>query len=356
MINTITELSTKENITTKRNERQPSFFYLSNYMYGGCVSFTAHLLHKLMKNQVFLLSSSPLKKSNRLRDFGYGIHCKKVPLEFIDNIKNPFITDMYENFHILKKLKRSDITIVIHDCFEIFEENEPYLKYWNIITIRKTIQNYLKKRYNIDAKFLYHPFYPYPLSYREEKEYDSNDVYCQEHNNHKSGAVSISRVHYYKNTDILLEANKKTKNPIKIYGLVNWKYVNNKLDVAQFKKCYYGIFNKSFKATSSILGKAKFMVDMSAMPHKDGGGTQYTFLEAIHNNSAIILNRKWIEDVDKKYRDFKEGYNCYAVSNGEELAELLNNDIDTRKIVQHAKKLMERHIKADWEKVVTPAH
>jgi len=66
--------------------------------------------------------------------------------------------------------------------------------------------------------------------------------------------------------------------------------------------------------------------------------------------AAIILNRRWIEDVDKKYRDFKDGYNCYTVSNGEELAELLNNDVDTRKIVQHDKKLMERHIKADWER------
>ena len=54
------------------------------------------------------------------------------------------------------------------------------------------------------------------------------------------------------------------------------------------------------------------MVDLSEIP-EDGGGTQYTFLEAVYNNCAIVLNRKWIESVDKKYRDFKEGYNCYAV-------------------------------------------
>jgi hypothetical protein len=57
----------------------------------------------------------------------------------------------------------------------------------------------------------------------------------------------------------------------------------------KFKNHYRGIFDKSFNATSDILNKAKFMVDMSAMPHKDGGGTQYTFLEAIHNNTAITL-------------------------------------------------------------------
>ena len=40
------------------------------------------------------------------------------------------------------------------------------------------------------------------------------------------------------------------------------------------------------------------MVDLSQLPN-DGGGTQYTFLEAIYNNSAIILNRKWIENIER---------------------------------------------------------
>jgi hypothetical protein len=87
------------------------------------------------------------------------------------------------------------------------------------------------------------------------------------------------------------------------------------------------------------------MVDLSQLPN-DGGGTQYTFLEAIYNNSAIILNRKWIENINKKYCDFKEDYNCYAVSNEQELIELINNsnNIDTAKINQNARKLMHRHI------------
>jgi hypothetical protein len=64
----------------------------------------------------------------------------------------------------------------------------------------------------------------------------------------------------------------------------------------------------------------------------------------------LIINRKWIEDVDPKFRDFKEGYNCYAVSNGHELAEIINNSkkIDTNKIIHNAKKLIERHTTVDW--------
>jgi hypothetical protein len=106
-------------------------------------------------------------------------------------------------------------------------------------------------------------------------------------------------------------------------------------------------------ARTLILTRAKFMVDMSSIAYlNDGGGTQYTFLEAIYSDCAIVLNRKWIDGIDKKYCDFREGVNCFAVSDGKELAELLDNDkIDTEKIVNNAKKLMYRHIQADWNKV-----
>lgn len=87
------------------------------------------------------------------------------------------------------------------------------------------------------------------------------------------------------------------------------------------------------------------MADLSFLPN-DGGGTQYTFLDAIYHNCAIILNRQWIENVDANYRDFKEGENCYAVSDAQELKELLDDaeNIDTTKIVQNARKLLDRHI------------
>ena len=90
----------------------------------------------------------------------------------------------------------------------------------------------------------------------------------------------------------------------------------------------------------------------------DGGGTQYTFLDALYHNCVIILNRQWIENVDAEYRDFKEGENCYAVSNAEELRELLDNaeNIDTAKIVQNARKLLDKHIHnaSDWYKESHP--
>lgn len=340
------KLNKYQNLNEEQQELQlQPLFYLSDYRYGGCTTFTAHLLH-LIKIKSVICMSNAFEKD--IGDFGYGIYYQKRPIAFLDNIKRMFIADMYQNFHLLEKLKNKDITIVVHDACEIFKENEHYLKNWKIIVIRKTVKDYLKSKYDINSKFVCHPFYPYKRIF---KEYENDNI-----NNHRiENGVSISRIEYHKNIDILLKANKKLKKPIKIYGLTNPKYVASKLNKLDFNKYYQGIFEKSFISISNILSKSKFMIDLSQLPN-DGGGTQYTFLEAIYNNSAIILNRKWIENIDKKYCDFKEGYNCYAVANEQELIELLNNsnNIDTTAIIHNAKKIMYRHINTaeEWKKLI----
>ena len=247
---------------------------------------------------------------------------------------------MFRHFARLKKLKRNDVTIVIHDPGEISRYNEPYLKYWNIITIRKSMQNFLQDNFEIESQFLCHPFYAYPRIHFEQDP-------CK-----RKEAVSISRIDFQKDIETMLEANKTAKNPIKIYGWMNKRYVSEKLEPSAFNKYYEGKYAKSFYTISKILANSKFMVDLSFL-QMDGGGTQYTFLDAIYHDCAVILNRRWIENVDSKYRNFKEDQNCYAVSNAKELSQLLNSNIDTAKVVQNARKLLARHtsIIDEWKKL-----
>lgn len=176
-------------------------------MYDDCLTFTVHLLHSLGKKLVFKISNKSHEK--RTRNFGYGIEYQNVPLAVFDAIKHSFITDMFRHFDRLKKLKRNDLTIVIHDPGEISHYNEPYLKYWNIITIRKSMQNFLQENFGIESQLLYHPFRAYPISHFAQDPCDRKE------------AVSISRVDFQKNTEIMLEVNKITRNPIKIYGWIN---------------------------------------------------------------------------------------------------------------------------------------
>ena len=114
-----------------------------------------------------------------------------------------FIVDMYQNFNLLDKLKDKDVTIVVHDSDEVFKENEPYLGNWEIVVIRKSVQNFLKKRYGLDAKFIFHPFYPYKKLKDGIAENPTVDF--------RKDVVSISRVEPHKNIDIILKSNKKLK-------------------------------------------------------------------------------------------------------------------------------------------------
>ena len=63
------------------------------------------------------------------------------------------------------------------------------------------MQQYLQDRYGIESKFIRHSFYPYPILRG-----DSDDTGEE---NKKTHAVSISRIDFNKNIDIILDANKR---------------------------------------------------------------------------------------------------------------------------------------------------
>jgi glycosyltransferase involved in cell wall biosynthesis len=340
-------------LSTDRN-----YFFMSDFhKWGGAVTFTAHLLKTLGINKVLRIT----KNTDRIEcggDFGYGLKYLLVRPESVDDTVNPFITDFFQYDFMLPKLRRRDVTIVIHDHTEVPQNNISCMRNWNIISIRKTFQSYLKQKYDLNSTFMYHPFYPYNIDNGNENY--SNDALSPTLSNQKKSAISISRVDYGKNIDILIKANRILEKKancdfqslVKIYGPFNRRYVEDCLGgYATFKRYYRGTFPKSFKSISNILSGAKLVVDLSTFDN-DGGGAQYTFLEAIHHGAALVINRKWIENVRPEYCDFKEGYNCYAAANENELSDLISNKkLDTHKVVINAKKLLTRHINADWSLV-----
>ena len=170
-------------------------------------------------------------------------------------------------------------------------------------------------------------------------------------------AVSISRIDFDKNTDIILKYNNlieyddKCNNPmdkcIKIFGKENRLYVHHKLKDLHFHDYWYGSYPKNLPMTYTIAGvekdilkDCKYMVDLSTIKD-DGGGTQYTFLEAIYNDCILILNREWIN----KGNLFIENENCLAVKDEYELRDILLDirEYDKDKIVTNARKILENH-------------
>lgn len=304
--------------------------YMARPIYGGWVSFTAHLSLKYSL-PLYKIGS---KTEEKQRDYGYGAQYQnRAPNDLPKG--RILITAIDKTYYEFLDKMPDGTMIVIHDPTEVSGKGkEPVLKQltrFKIITIRESVKKFLKEQFGLKSKLVIHPFYEYP---------------CTSTKKVPGSAVSVSRIDFDKHTDIILTANKQLKDPIDIYGAINRQYVFFKLNDLGFKRFYKGPFEKNFEDLDTILADAKYVVDMSVIKN-DGGGSQYTFLEAMYQGCALIINAKW---VDGSKTDFVEGKNCFIVADGEELASLLHKDPSTARIVKGGKELLKPHIDVDWPK------
>jgi len=343
--------------------KRKNVVYMAKPSYGGWVGFTAHLCLKI-KAQLYKVGNRTEAKKDgtpTMRPYGYGVDYQNLSIEDICKLPQLLVSAIDKNYyHYLDALPDGTI-IVIHDPTEVkINSSEPVLRNlprFRVITIRKTVQKYLKEHFDIDSTFMIHPFYPY------FKQIDGKVM------KRKSGAVSISRIDYDKHTEVIIDANailKKNGKPIiDIYGAKNDRYVFHKLQekddmkVTNPNSSYKGKFEKSFEAVHKLLGPRKYMVDLSAIRY-DGGGSQYTFLEALYEGCVLVLNTKWLESSGKKGEapkkipksKFKPGVNCFVVSSAEELAVCVSkNRTGLSKIVANGGKLLSPHLRVNWNTI-----
>lgn len=317
-----------------------SLIYMAKPTYGGWVSFTAHLSLKY-KYKVYKIGKRTEKLKSgkdRLRNFGYGVTYQNISIEDAIKLDNILITAIDKNYYkYLNHFKKA--RLVIHDPTEIKGKScQPVIDHLNkfkIITIRKSVKRYLSKNHNIKAEFKVHPFYSYPVTKKP-----------------KMGAVSISRIDFDKHIEVILEANKllPIDNKIEIYGAANDRYVYFKLKPSNlnFEKYYKGKFKKSFVDLDGILSDKEFVVDLSAIKN-DGGGSQYTFLEAIYQNCILVLSSKWLVDSGNI---FINNVNCMVVENSNDIVKVIMKHkelgLDPKSIIMESKKILEPHIKVKW--------
>ena len=309
--------------------------YMAKPCYGGWVSFTAHLAHKTGSD----IHKITKRNEKNKRNFGYSCEYQNSTIDKIKELPNLMITAVDKNYHQYLEDMPDGTGLVIHDPTEVKGRNNELTKYlhkFKIFTIRQTVHKYLKEKFDIDSEFKLHPFYEFSKTPYMEK----NDV------------VSISRIDYDKHTDILCKANEILDRKIKIYGAKNDRYVYQKLNEYDSMKeddptsNYCGRFGKSFSDISDILSKSKVVIDMSAIS-LDGGGTQYSFLEAIYHDCLLILNKKWVDGLNSP---FINNINCIIVSDSEELVKVLNNldDYDIEAIIKNSKLILDKNINQQW--------
>ena len=315
-----------------------NLIYMAKPIYGGWVTFTAHLCLKY-KCDLFKIGK---RTESKQRDYGYNVNYQNIEVNELLKKGKHVITAVDKHYWKYLHLFPKGTILVIHDPTELKgKENEivKLINHFKIITIRKTVQEYLKKEYNVDTDFLPHPFYEYPIS-NEPSDYYS---------------LSISRIDFDKHTDLILEANQFITNEdkkIQIFGAENRLYVHHKLKDLKFHEFWHGKFPKTLPLShegKDLLNDCHYITDMSIIKG-DGGGTQYTFLEAIYHNCALILHKDWVDQGDV----FKKGHNCYVVGYthniGKEIADIINEPINNNytQILKNAKELLSEHINVKW--------
>lgn len=319
-----------------------NLIYMAKPRFGGWVTFTAHLARKYNYKLYKIHTKTEVKKDGSpvLRDYGYGVKYQNISMKDAAKLKNIMITAIDKNYYKYLDDFPSKTTLVIHDPTEVKgKSTQPVidnLHRFKIITIRETVKTHLKTTFNIKSQFKLHPFYEYDITKNTGKK-----------------AVAMSRIDFDKHTDIIINANNlliedgNEDNIVDIYGAKNDLYVfhrlQNKLKL-NLDDFYKGTFKKDFDDLNEVLSDAKFSIDLSAI-HNDGGGSQYTFLEAIYQGAVLILNNKWVEN---KKSVFKDKYNCFVVKDEKDLVKLLKKWPNVTKMRNNAKKLLEPHLEVEW--------
>lgn len=293
-----------------------ALFFLSDVKYGGFVSYTVHLRRALeasgIRCRVFKIRNRTERKARWF--------CKPHYYQNLDigtavaalrNLKGLIVCcNWKKEGHHAAPLLEQGVPIVIHDPTEM----QPGLMACirdngnMVIVIRKRNRVTLDRKHGIEAQFIRHPYVRATRTKPSKK---------------RGHAASISRVDFDKHTDMIVHANNllPSNRQIRVYGFVNRIYDFHKLTKLDddWRRNYHGTFELTEDAGVSMARDHRYIVDMSAIKG-DGGGTQYTFLEAWDGGSVLVLNKEWLT---KRNNVIVPGENALIVESAEELASVI---------------------------------
>ena len=290
-------------------------FYNSPNTYGGWVTYTSHLIDTLQAvgAEVSLFKIRP-RSEKRTRNFGYDKRYRNISMEEAlarSNVK--LIVAGAKNF---KKTTdtlyhEGNSFIVIHDPTELKNLPEPLDMNRCVVVRKKGVETLPLANNSIllpyRPTFIRHPYV------RDVENFITSKP---------NVAISTSRIDFDKHTEILLDANRllPENKQIEIRGFENRLYTKFKIvpkdpEWVQSKAHYPREKGYAFNLMCSY----NFNVDMTLIKG-DGGGTQYTWLEAWDAGCIPIIHKKWLLDTPD---DMRENYNCIVIETAEELAKVL---------------------------------
>lgn len=288
-------------------------FYMTGVRYGGFASYTAHLLRALQMQGVdAALFKVGKSHETRHRVFTHGVPYQNVSLDFLATCgRDVLITCAYWKFDPvgIALALANGASVVVHDPTELKPELVEALRMYQtrVIAIRKNNVGLFRDTYGLKhVVFVPHP-YVTPKYKRPQR---------------TKNAVAISRVDFDKHTDLIARANAMLprEKRCEIWGEANRMYVHHKLAkvAPEWEHDYRGSFPRTETAALELAASAKHVVDMSLIKG-DGGGTQYTFMEAWDAEAQLVLQSGWLHPDG----EMVGGENCIGVSSAEDLSSVL---------------------------------
>jgi hypothetical protein len=278
-----------------------NLLYATKVNLGGWATFTVHLYNLLVEagHEVYLYK---IGNNTELftRPFGdHGVRYQNMSVADLPHMLDDYCIIAALGKHYvddIQPLLASGAGIVVHDTAEST----------NRMTIRKpwVIRRSLLPLFD-DAVFIRHPYMPHQggLGIRAMDK--------------RKGLVATSRVDFDKNTTMILDANRMGAG-VDIVGFENRLYTKFKVcpDYPEWEQSK-GTHPRSGAASFQLLRSARAMVDLTDIK-RDGGGTQYTFLEAWDAGAVPIIGAWWLRPKD----DMIAATNCLAITDATDLAVL----------------------------------
>lgn len=271
--------------------------YLAKAKYGGWPTFTRHL-HAALKAAGMspVIRVAGARTAPMPHDFGHGLMTRRVSMDDLLRCKDPVIIAAADKDHAehAQRLVAGGAAIVVHDPAEKHLSEIPPER---TIVIRRSMKARLPK-----ASFIPHPY--------ERRRPDRNPLHA---------ALAHSRIDFDKYTHLLLEARDLGAD-ITIMGAPNPMYVHFKIH-PRWPSFESEPFPREAHAGADLCATARCIVDMSAIKN-DGGGTQYSFMEAWDAGSPLVINRKWVQGYPDD--EMQDGVNCLAAADGSEIKACLD--------------------------------
>jgi hypothetical protein len=291
-----------------------ALFYLGKPRYGGWVTFTEHLARSLLLYDAVQVFKVGIRDEGKPRKLSGVVEYTNISADTAEEIalRQPSVITAVDRSGVATAERllalRAPPLLVVHDPTELRPGLLRAVRQAgsNPVCIRREGVRNLAK-IGIEGTFIPHPYA------RERPE--ASRLWR---------AVCWSRIDFDKYTHIIAQANEllPPDHRCHLFGDLNGGYPFRK--AAEFPKHwqanYGGAFDKVPGAGALLAARAEHAVDLSAIKG-DGGGTQYTFLEAWDAGATLIVNRAWLRDSDDAIRD---GETAHSVGDAEELADLLD--------------------------------